>query len=154
MCYGGKILLPPQMVEILEVKMKEKIWSWIEKNRFTVIAFILAMVLWFGGFACEPTVISPVNPDKLVTAAGLQDEYDLWQAGVNITANQFERAGQDLQKQAEGMAKLGEFIIGLASGVAPNLSGLLQMLLGGGVLGLFADNLRKNGVIVGLKRNK
>jgi len=134
--------------------MKEKIWSWIEKNRFTVVAFGLSAVLWFGGFACEPTVISPVNPDKVVTAAGLQDEYDLWQANVNITSKKFERAGQKLQERAEGMAKLGEFIIGLASGATPNMSGLLQLLLGLGVLGVSADNVRKNGVIGGLKRNK
>jgi len=32
--------------------------------------------------------------------------------------------------------------------------GLLQLIFGTGLIGFFADNVRKNGVIAGLKRNK
>ena len=53
------------------------------------------------------------------------------------------------------MAKLEQVILDLASGaVAFTPGSLLQVLIAGGFLGFAADNIRKRGLIAGLKRNE
>ena len=45
-------------------------------------------------------------------------------------------------------------ILDLASGGIPDMSSLVKLMIGGGGLGALADNIRKRGLIAGLKRNK
>jgi hypothetical protein len=133
--------------------MISKVWSWIEKNRFTVLIPLIGWVVWIVAVGCTPTTQSPFDPDKNVTAMELQQDYLIWQKENEIVMTKFENAGQDLQRQADEQAKFFEVITTLASGNVADLPGLIQLLLGSGVVGLFADNIRKNGVIGGLKRN-
>ena len=69
-------------------------------------------------------------------------------------AAKFEAAGKDLVMQAERNEKLKETILGLATGGVPDVPGLIKLVIGGGGLGAIVDNIRKGGVIGGLKRNK
>ena len=69
-------------------------------------------------------------------------------------AAKFEAAGLDLGQQAASNEKIKEIILGLASGGIPDMPGLVKLLVGGGGIGLVIDNIRKGGVIGGLKRNK
>jgi hypothetical protein len=129
------------------------LWSWIEKNRFIVLCPVIAGVVWMVAVGCTPITDSPFNPGKPVTATELEQEYLLWQKQNEIIVAKFEMAGKDLQQQYENQQKFMEVITTLASGSVADWPGLVQLLLGSGVVGLLADNIRKNGVIGGLKRN-
>ena len=131
----------------------EAIWSWIEKNRFTVLCPLVGAVLWIGAVGCTPTTLSPFGGDRDVTAAELEQEYVIWQMENEITVSKFQAAGKDLQQQLENQAKVVEVITTLASGSIADWPGLVQLLAGSGIIGLLGDNVRKNGVIGGLKRN-
>lgn len=132
----------------------ESIWSWIEKNRFTVLCPALGVILWLIALGCIPVTQSPVHPDKVVSATELDQEFLVWQKENEVMTVKFEAAGKDLQQQAENQAKVIEVITKVASGSIADWPGLIQLLLGSGIVGLVADNIRKNGVIGGLKRNK
>lgn len=125
--------------------MKEKIWKWLEHNRFTVIVPLVGLVLWGIAVGCTPEVQSPLT-GQMVNAAELQLDYD-------ITIKKFEAAKVDLEQQAEQQAAFKEALLALASGSVADWGGLLQLLIGGGFVGLIADNARKSGVIGGLKSN-
>jgi len=134
----------------MEVK---KIWQWIEYNRFIVIGPVLAVIIWFTAISCAPEVVSPINESKIVDASGLELEYMTWQNQVELTTAKFEAAGKDLEKQKTDQEKLLQIITTLASGSVATWPGLLQLLIGGGGLGAITDNIRKRGVIAGLKKN-
>lgn len=124
----------------------KKIWEWIEHNRMTVIVPAVALILWFAAIGCTPETRSPVS-GRMVNAGELQLDFDMVMAS-------FELARVDLEHQAEMQGKFKEALLALASGSVADWPGLLQLLVGGGLLGFMGDNLRKNGVIGGLKRNK
>lgn len=129
----------------------KKIWSWTEKNRFTVLCPIIGAVIWFVAVGCTPITQSPVTPGKDVTAIELEQEFLIWQKENEITVAKFEAAGKDLERQAENQKKFFEVITVLASGSVADWPGLVNLLLGSGMIGLVGDNIRKNGVIGGLK---
>lgn len=129
------------------------IWSWIEKNRFTVLCPLIGTILWIVAAGCTPVVQSPFHPERRVTALELEDEYLLWQKENEVMVTKLEMAGKDLQRQLENRARVLDLLVTLANGTVADWPGLVQLLLGSGVVGLLADNIRKNGVIGGLKRN-
>jgi len=132
-----------------------KLWDLVEKNRWTVIAPLAGAVLWvFTGIACTPTTESPVHPGVQVTAERLELDYHQWLADCNTTAKRFDFAARDIERQVQQWGQAESALMQLASGSVANWGGLLQLLMGSGIIGLFADNIRKNGVIGGLKRNK
>lgn len=90
----------------------------------------------------------------MVTEQQLSIDLKSWQAQQEIALAKFEAAGKDIEQQKENNAKIQTMILDLASGGIPDMSGLLKLLLGGGGLGAIADNVRKRGLIAGLKRNK
>lgn len=124
-----------------------KIWKWIDHNRFIVIAPTVALVIWLVAIGCVPLTPSPLNPNNLVNAKELGLEYRQFVA-------RYEFAGQDLQEQAEQQTKFFNVILELASGNVADLPGLLQLLLYGGFAGPLTDNIRKRGLISGLKKNE
>lgn len=130
------------------------VWSWIEKNRFTVMIPLVAIILWLIAAGCTPETQSPFDPDKQVTAVELEQDYLVWQKENEITMMKFEAAGKDIERQIENQNKIIEFITTLSSGAVADWPGFVQLFLGGGIMGLLSDNIRKNGVIGGLKRNK
>lgn len=131
-----------------------KIWSVIEKNRWTVIAPCAGIILWLAvGICCTPETASPTRPTVLVNAAELELDFQTWQADCNVMAKKFEYAGADIKQQAERNSKIESGLMALASGNVTSYTGLLGLLTSSGLVGLFADNIRKNGVIGGLKRN-
>lgn len=132
----------------------KKTWKWIDHNRFTVIFPVLAVVIWIAGVSCMPQTASPLNPAKLVNERQLELEYKTWQSQQEIMIARFEAAGENLKEQKEQQAKLQEFVISLASGDIADLPGLVALLISGGGLGAILDNIRKRGLISGLKRNK
>lgn len=132
----------------------EKIWKWIDHNRFTVIFPVLAVVIWIIGASCSPQTASLLIPGRMINESQLSLEYKTWQAQQEIMILKFEAAGEDIQEQKEDQAKLQEFLIALASGNIADLPGLITLLISGGGLGAIVDNVRKRGLIAGLKRNQ
>lgn len=124
----------------------KKIWKWVEHNRFTVAIPIIGLGVWLIAVGCTPETLSPLT-NRMVNASQLQIDFDTMMAS-------FEFAKADLERQALMQAEFTKAILMLASGSVADLPGLLQLLLGSGLLGFAADNIRKNGVIGGLKRNK
>ena len=132
----------------------KKIWEWIEYNRFIVVCPVLAVVIWFSAASCTPQTASPLNPGQLVDAKGLEIDYKAWQSSVDLMALKFKAAGEDIQEQKVNQEKITQIITTLASGSVADWPGLVQLLIGGGLLGAISDNIRKRGLISGLKKNK
>ena len=132
----------------------KKIFKWIDHNRFIVIGPIIGLLLWGLAIGCQPQVDSPINPGKLVNERDLQIEFKEWQGQVDLIGVKFEAAGQDIEKQKQDQLKIQEFLLQVASGGIADLPGLLKLMIGGGAFGAIADNVRKRGVLAGLKRNK
>lgn len=132
-----------------------KIWSVIEKHRWTVIVPLIGAIFWIiAGICCVPTTESPTRPNVQVNAHELQQDYETWVSTNELTAKRFEWATDDIKTQTEQWGKIESGIMAVVSGGVSNWSGLLDILISTGLVGTFADNLRKNGVIAGLKRNK
>ena len=66
----------------------------------------------------------------------------------------FDAARADIELQKEQWNKMQAAIIELASGSIATWPGALQLILGTGLIGAIGDNVRKRGLIAGLKRNK
>jgi len=130
------------------------VWSVIEKNRWTVIVPALGFVLWIvAGFSCMPATESPTRLGVQVNAAELKMDYETWVSKNELTAKKFEWAAADIERQKEQWGKVQETLMSIASGSVTSWSGLLSIIMPSGMIGFFADNIRKNGVIAGLKRN-
>lgn len=132
----------------------QKLWKWLNHNRYVVIGPIVGVMLWAYALGCTPETASPLDPGRMVNVTQLEIDFKTWQAQQEITAAKFDAAGLDLKQQEERNAKLKETLLGLAAGGVPDVPGLLKLLIGGGGLGAIVDNIRKGGVIGGLKRNK
>jgi hypothetical protein len=124
--------------------MLGKIWNFIEHHRFTVVGPIVGLIIWVAAVGCMAEVESPLT-GKMVGANELQLDFD-------YMVMAFEVAGQQLKEKQEAIDGLKAFLITLASGNITDFSNLLTAILGGGFLGLLGDNIRKNGVIGGLKQ--
>ncbi len=132
-----------------------KIWSGIEKNRWTTIIPVVGLILWVVvSISCTPTTDSPIRTNSKVTATELEHDYEKWKAEIELTAKRFESAAEDIEHQQEQWSKITGLLMQVASGGVTNYTGLLNIVLGSGLLGIGADNVRKNGVIAGLKRGK
>ena len=136
------------------MEQMKRIWKLIEHHRYTVVCPVIAMGLWVAAVGCTPMTQSPVDETKQVNARQLSIEYQGWQAQQKVIEAKFEAAGEDLTEQAEANEAFKQTLLTLASGSVADWSGLVQLLVGGGLLGVIGDNVRKNGVIGGLKRNK
>ena len=137
------------------MKTLTKIWSVIEKNRWTTIIPVVGLILWIVlSFSCVVKTKSPIKNGVLVTAAELELEYQTWVADCNATAEKFRFAATDIERQQAEWNKITSVLMQVASGDVTNYSGLLNIILASGMLGVGADNVRKNGVIAGLKRGK
>ena len=132
----------------------QKIWKWLNHNRFVIIFPVVAIMLWAYALGCTPLTMSPLDPARMVNVAQLDLDFRTWQSQQEIMAAKFEAAGFDLEQQTEQNEKLKTTLLGLASGGVPDVPGLLKLLIGGGGLGAIVDNIRKGGVIGGLKRNR
>ena len=132
----------------------QKIWKWLNHNRFVVIGPIVGLMLWTYALGCTALTQSPLDVSRMVNAGQLEIDFKTWQSQQEIMAARFEAAGKDLVHQEEQNAELKETILGLATGGIPDMPGLLKMVMGCGLLGAIGDNVRKGGVIGGLKRNK
>ncbi|MBE0534535.1 MAG: hypothetical protein IH624_02620 [Phycisphaerae bacterium] len=130
----------------------KKVWKWVEHNRFTVVCPVTAAILWLGAAGCTPVTQSPMDAAAMVNARELSVEYQRWLAQQKVMEARFEAAGQDLTEQAEANVRFTEALLSLASGSVASWPGLAQLLVGGGLLGVVGDNIRKNGVIGGLKK--
>lgn len=131
-----------------------KTMKWIDHNRFVIIFPVLSILIWSYALGCTPTTMSPLAPGRMVNVAQLDIDFMTWQAQQEIMAARFEAAGIDLVQQKAGNEKIKEMIFSLASGGVPDVPGLLKLVIGGGGLGAILDNIRKGGVIGGLKRNR
>lgn len=133
----------------------KNLWSVIEKNRFSVILPFFGLIFWaYVGISCTPVTQSPLNPNIKIDAKQLQQEYDLVVIERQKQDKAYEFAADDIKTQEENWSKVQDSLIQIASGSVTSWSGLVQILVSSGLVGFFADNLRKNGVIAGLKRNK
>jgi len=132
----------------------KSIWKAIEHHRFTVVAPVIGAAVWLAAVGCTPMTLSPTDETKEVNSRQLDIEYQSWLARQKVIEAKFEAAGQDLAEQAEANEAFKQTLLTLASGSVADWSGLVQLLVGGGLLGVLGDNIRKNGVIGGLKRNR
>ncbi len=124
----------------------EKVKKWIDHNRFAVVGLMLAVILFVGGVACTPEVVSPVS-GRPVTAIELEIEW-------NTTLAKYEAAVADLERQAVMQGKFQELILSVASGGITEWGSLANLFISGGFLGFMGDNIRKRGLIAGLKKRK
>ena len=131
-----------------------KIWQLIEYNRMIVIGPVIGLMLWIYALSCTPLTRSPLDPATFVNERQLKVDLKTWQAQQEIMIIKFESAGEDLKKQRENNEKFQAMILDLANGGIPDMPGLVKLFLGGGALGALGDNIRKRGLIAGLKRNK
>ena len=129
----------------------QKVWKVIEHHRYTVVCPVIALLFWVFAVGCTPMTASPIDETKLVNAKQLSIELKSWEAKQAIVAAKFEAAGEDLTRQAEANEAFKQTLLTLASGSVADWSGLVQLLIGGGLLGVVGDNIRKNGVIGGMK---
>ena len=132
----------------------KKLWNAIEHHRYTVVCPVIALLVWVLAVGCTPMTASPLDETKLVNANQLSIEFKSWEAKQAIVAAKFEAAGEDLTRQAEANEAFKQTLLTLASGSVADWSGLVQLLIGGGFLGVLGDNIRKNGVIGALKARK
>jgi hypothetical protein len=132
----------------------KKLWKVIEHHRYTVVCPVIAMGVWAAAVGCTPMTASPIDESNQVNARQLGVEYQEWLGQQKVVEAKFEAAGEDLAARAEANEMLKETLLTLASGSVADWPGLMQLLIGGGLLGVVGDNIRKNGVIGGLKRNK
>lgn len=142
------------MVVKVEVNKMQKMMKWMEHNRYVLIFPVVGVMLWAYALGCTPTTMSPLFPGRMVNITQLDIDFKTWQSQQGVMAAKFEAAGLDLEQQKAGNEKIGEMIMDLAAGGIPDASGLIKLLIGGGGLGAILDNIRKGGVIGGLKRNK
>jgi len=126
--------------------MWEKIKTEARHNQFLVAAVCAAAVLVFWVYGCESKTMSILEPEKKVTRLELQTEVDTFKLQVKA-------AVADLDKQ--DLFKVELITVGVAiaeaGGLNPAGVGIGVMLLG--VLGLAADNRKKNSIILTLKNN-
>jgi hypothetical protein len=132
--------------------MLKQILDFIDHNRFTVVCPIVAAALWITAAGCTPLTQCPMDQTRMVDARQLHVEYQAWLAEQKVMEARFEAAGQDLADQAQANEKITQTLVSMASGSVADWGGLVQLLVGGGLLGVIGDNIRKNGVIGGLKR--
>lgn len=129
----------------------DKVTKWINYNRFIVIGPIVAVLIWFYAASCTPLTPSPIDKSVMLTEPALKLEFEVWKAGNEIMIKRFEAAGQDIEAQKAGSENLETMVLQIASGGVADLPGLLKLFLTGGGLGAIADNIRKRGLIAGLK---
>lgn len=131
----------------------KRIWTWIEYNRFTVITLVLSGFLSIAAYTCTPLTSSPIEPIRLVDDTGLKLDLKEWQQKNELILLKFENAGADLQAQKERQAQVIDLITKLATGDIPDIPSALKLFILGGGLGAIVDNIRKRGLIAGLKKN-
>ena len=138
-----------------------KIWKWIDHNKFFVICVIASVVFFFVAASCTPTTQSPVDPAVMVNAPELELECLTWQIQQEIILARFDHARQIkvtrdayLEAQEKAWNEIQQAIVTIASGGIADLLGFLQLLFGLAGAGAITDNIRKRGLIAGLKRNK
>ena len=134
------------------MKTLNKIWNVLEHNRYTVICPVAAAMVWIIAVGCTPMTVSPIDGTRAVNARELKTEYDVWLAQNKAMEIKFIAASEDLKAQAQKQEELKQTLLALASGSVADWPGLMQLLVSGGLLGVVGDNIRKNGVIGGLKR--
>lgn len=132
--------------------MKEKLWNFVEHNRFTVVLLVIAVVLWLAGVGCTPQTKSPLT-GEYVTAAELAIDEAQFKANYTSGIMKFDWAKEDLIIQAQQNIAFEQLLLSAASGGITSWGGLLNLLITGGFIGFGLDNIRKNGVIGGLKKN-
>ena len=126
--------------------MWEKIKTEIRHNQFLVSAIFLAGVLVFWVYGCDSKTMSVMTPERKVTRLELQTEVDTFNLRVKAAVADLDK--QDTFKQE--LVTVG-VAIAEAGGVAPAGVGVGVMLLG--LLGVAADNRKKNSIIETLKKN-
>lgn len=123
-----------------------KCWKWLEHNRYALIMPICGIILWAAAGCLVAEAESPLTREQ-VNAKQLARHYDRMVA-------EFEDAAEEIEAEQQAQAEFKEFLISLASGNVTNLPGMLHLFLGGSWIGLAVDNIRKGGVIGGLKKKK
>lgn len=127
--------------------MKEKIFKWVEHNRFAVIAPVIMLGIWLYAVGCTPTTASPLDPNKQVNAAELEIDFESWQAQQAIIMKRFDLGRADIDRQKQAWAEFQTVLMQLSTGAVADWGGLVQLLLGGTFVGVLADRARASGVI-------
>jgi len=71
----------------------QKVWKWLNHNRWAVICPIVGIMLWSYALGCMALTTSPLDVSRMVNASQLEIDFKTWQAQQEITAAKFEAAG-------------------------------------------------------------
>ena len=127
--------------------MWEKMKKEIRHNQFLVSAIFMAGVLVFWVYGCYSKTTSPWNPDQKITRMELETQVATYNLQVEAAVKDLDR--QDLFKQE--LVTVG-VAVAEAGGVAPAGVGVGVLVLG--LLGVSADNRKKNSIIETLKKSR
>ena len=127
--------------------------KWINHNRYTVILPIIGLVIWIAAYGCSATTESPTGTGEAVTSSQLEHQFIIWKAEQEVMLLKFQLGVEDIAEQEEKWNKVQALLVKVASGSVANMPGLLQIVLASGLIGVVGDNVRKRGLIAGLKRN-
>lgn len=130
-----------------------KVFKWIDHNRFIVIAPLVGLAIWIVAVGCMAQAESPIRPGVFVNAKQLAADFEVWELQQKETMIRFDAARQNIEDQEAAWSEFREILLQLASGSVADLPGLLTLVLGFSGAGAIADNVRKRGLIAGLKRN-
>jgi len=125
----------------------EKVRAMLRHNQFLALAVVVVLVLGVWLVGCESTVQSPFNPDKQVTRAQLQKDWESYAKDMELAITELDK--QDLFKQ-----KLFEIGLAAAQGGTIDPIGAGVTLLGILGIGAVADNRKKDAVIKTLQNPK
>lgn len=126
--------------------------DWFGHNRFTVVMPVLALGLWIYAGGCVAVTSNPTNELQQVNARELSSSYQAWLKECEIMQLRFEAAGEDIENQLNSRSQFLAVITSLASGSVADWGGLVQLIIGSGLLGFAGDNVRKGVVIDMLKK--
>ena len=149
-----------------------KITNWLDHNRWTALALVIAVAVAAAVVGCKPTAASLLNPGEKVTAqqleveaavlqarldtrhAGIEAEAAEYEAEVTAAQNRLEIARGEIAEQVELRRKAIETFAGIGTAVSQGeislpaiIGGLSQLALAGIAVGTVADNRRKNKII-------
>lgn len=120
--------------------MLDKLKTFLNHERYQVIAVFVALSVCLWIYGCESQTTSPTDPSQKVTRAQLTGEIDYYLAKAEI-------AYKDLDRQDEIKQKLMDAAAIAAQGGRINVVGLILTNLGILGAGAAIDNVRKRKVI-------
>ena len=122
------------------------VWTWIERNRFQVLGWVLTAAFVGWSYGCQPKAPDPIT-GKQVTAAGLDASWDSYVADHDAEFTRmvaaFSAADAEIEQEAAMWRAVWEFAAPAISAAAPQLGPIVGIGSSIMALALGGDNIRK-----------